>query len=193
MENPTSASSNVVLDMISNWNSSRGAWGHQEFLKGTNFISSGGASLAFKRKQAGWNRNYIAYPLLPDANNPTVLEQLKIKPVFEFFLEHDLFHADAAIASAKANEANVQYDLLARGLPALSYAAAANNLPSLSKISPSRNFDLEFLGRNPSQWPVEGHDTKQTRGHWLHSDFKNVALPYVHQMYENMISSGSLK
>ena len=194
VENPTSASSNVVLDMISNWNSSRGAWGHQEFVKGTNFLSSGGASLAFKRKQAGWNRNYIAYPLLPDANNPNVFEQLKIKPVFEVFLEQDLFHADAAIASAKANEANVQYDLLARGLPALSYAAAANNLASLNKFPVSRNFDLEIQGRNASQWPVEGHtgDPKAT-GRWLHSDFKNAALPYVQRFYENMISIGSLK
>ena len=123
-----------------------------------------------------------------------MFEQLKIKPVFEFFLEQDLFHADAAIASAKASEANVQYDLLARGLPALSYAAAANNIASLNKFPVSRNFDLEIQGRNASQWPVEGHtgDPKAT-GRWLHSDFKNAALPYVQRFYENMISIGSLK
>ena len=194
VENPTNATSNVVLDMISNWNSSRGAWGHQEYVKGTNFLSSGGASLAFKRTQAGWNRNFIAYPLLPDADDLTVREQLKIKPVFEFFMEHDLFHVDATIASAKASDINVQYDLLARGLPALSYAAAANNLASLNQFPVSRNFDLELQGRNASQWPVEGHtgDPKAT-GRWLHSDFKNAALPYVQKFYEKMLSIGFLK
>jgi hypothetical protein len=30
-------------------------------------------------------------------------------------------------------------------------------------------------------------------GRWFHSDFKNVALPYVFQMYQEMINRGSLR
>lgn len=90
VQNPTSSSSNVIWDMFINWDASRGAWGHQEFVKGTNLLSSGGGSLAFIRRQAGWNRNFLAYPSLPDANDPAVLEQLKTTPLFERFLEDDL-------------------------------------------------------------------------------------------------------
>ena len=193
VENPISSSSNVTWDMLINWSTSRGAWGHQEFVKGTNVFSSGGASWAFERTQAGWNWNYLAYLSAPDANSSTVREQLKTRPAFERFLEDDLMSADPAVASTKAGEAKVQYDLLGRALPSLSYAAAANKSIALAQMQSSRNFDMEGEGRTPNQWPTEGHtgDSKSV-GRWLHSDFKNVALPYVHQMYEAMISKGAL-
>ncbi len=153
-------------------------------------FSSGGGSLLFERTQAGWNRNFIAYPFLPDPNDSAVLELLKTDPVFEKFLERDLTQADPIVASTKAGEAKVQYDLLARALPALSYAAAVNRLQRLPN---ERVFDMEALGRTEGQWPTEGHTNSDNRDHWLHSDFKNVALPYVHQMYDAMISKGTLQ
>lgn len=194
VQNPTSTSSNVIWDMFINWDVSRGAWGHQEMIKGSNLLSSGGGSLFFSRKQAGWNRNFIAYPplFLPDANDPAVLEGLKTTPLFERFLEDDLMNADPTIASVKAGEVKVQYDLLARALPALSYAAAVNPIIAVRTRSPNRIFDMETNGRTQGQWPAENHPGISS-GRWLHSDFKNVALPYVHQMYDEMISKGSLK
>ena len=51
---------------------------------------------------------------------------------------------------------------------------------------------MEADGRTQSQWPTEGHFGPDV-GHWLHSDFKNVALPYVYQMYQAMIEKGSLQ
>jgi hypothetical protein len=51
---------------------------------------------------------------------------------------------------------------------------------------------MESEGRTQNQWPSEGH-TGDNIGDWLHSDFKNAALPYVYQMYEAMIAKGSLK
>jgi len=97
--------------------------------------------------------------------------------------------SDPAVASDKAGEAKVQYDLLARGLPALSYAAAANRVPVLGD---ARNFDMEDKGRIPGLWPQEGHAGTRA-GRWIHSDCKDVALPYVYKMYEAMIEKGSLK
>ncbi len=68
--------------------------------------------------------------------------------------------------------------------------AAANLVPALSG---DRNFNMETEGRTPNRWPSEGHTSTTTQNRWLHSDFKNAALPYVYQMYEAMIAKGSLK
>jgi hypothetical protein len=32
-----------------------------------------------------------------------------------------------------------------------------------------------------------------TQGRWLHSDFKNVALPYVYPLFLTMINRGELR
>ncbi|MBT61777.1 MAG: hypothetical protein CML13_01020, partial [Puniceicoccaceae bacterium] len=95
-------------------------------------------------------------------------------PRFKYFRESNLHGTDVASASSTAGNSNVKYDLLARGLPALSYAAAVDLLatPPLGQID---NVDMEVLGRI-SQWPSEGHTGTDESNRWLHSDFRNVAL-----------------
>jgi hypothetical protein len=168
------------------FNFTRGAWKSQELVKGVNWTTSLAAAF-MERGQGGWDAD-LAY--LFTSNASITNEQLKTRPFFDEFKENDLINADPAIASNKAGEAKVQYDLLARGLPALSYAAAANLVPALSG---NRNFNMEIEGRTQNQWPSEGHTSSTTQNRWLHSDFKNAALPYVYQMYEAMIAKGSLK
>jgi hypothetical protein len=87
-----------------------------------------------------------------------------------------------------AAEPKVRYDLLARGIPSLSYAAAANKIAAFTN---ERNFDMEADCRVPDAWPAEGHDGLRVN-RWIHSDFKNVALPYVYPMYQKMITEGAL-
>jgi hypothetical protein len=170
------------------FNLTRGAWKSQELVKGVNWTTSLAAAF-MERGQGGWDAD-LAY--LFTSNASITNEQLKTRPFFDEFKEANLINADPAIASAKAGESKVQYDLLARGLPALSFAAAANRISALDQFQPSRNFDMESEGRTQNQWPSEGH-TGDNIGDWLHSDFKNAALPYVYQMYEAMIAKGSLK
>jgi hypothetical protein len=67
----------------------------------------------------------------------------------------------------------------------MSYAVAANALPGVESV------DMEKEGRDSSKWPAEGHD-RERRGRWIHSDFKNVALPYVQPMFQEMITRGGL-
>jgi hypothetical protein len=56
------------------------------------------------------------------------------------------------------------------------------------------NFNLETEGRVTSRrWPTAGHTQAATAGHWLHSDCKNVALPFVHPFYLSMITQGDLR
>jgi len=88
----------------------------------------------------------------------------------------------------------MRYDLLARAIPAMSFAAGASSVPPTGSGAQVLNFDLETLGRtDPKQWPTEGHGSKQLVGRWLHSDFKNVALPYVTPLYTQMIKTAALR
>jgi hypothetical protein len=82
------------------------------------------------------------------------------------------------------------WDLLASGIPSMSYAAAANNVAT---IPGDKNFNMQTMrdvdtSGNP-YWPqsrVSGfYGTR-----WLHSDIKNMATPYVYPIYEKMLKEG---
>jgi hypothetical protein len=179
VENPRSGSAAIVMDMLRNMDTSKGAWGHQEMIKG----GAGLGALAFSRVQGGW------WMFAPRRINASNLGELKVRPVFFPFIDDVLMAKDKSKASAKAAEPKVQYDLLARGIPAMSYAAAANEM---AKLGREGNFNMEALGRGKSSWPADGHSEEFRAGRWIHSDFKNVALPYVHPMYHEMIARGGL-
>ena len=155
-----------------------GAWKAQELVKGKNGFESL-ASFVMERSQAGWRLN----------GDYTAGDDIKQIPRFHPFLETDLHDADPATASTKADQSdpNVRFDLLARGLPSLSYAAAVDQIDNTS----IQNFNMETSGRVPGQWPTEQH-SGDAAGNWLHSDFRNVALPYTYPMYLEMISLGGL-
>jgi hypothetical protein len=180
---------------IQGFNFSRGAWVTQEFAKGANFGESL-AVLNLSRVQGGWGESIVCTPPWGIGSLPPSPDQTR-EPYFGYFLERDLFDIAPAKASATAGQKLVQYDLLARGIPALSFAVAVHPLKPLENPdNPSldRNFDMEAHGRDSGVWPIEGHTAgSQNAGRWLHSDFKNVALPYVHKMYDEMINRGSLK
>ncbi len=188
VEDPTTSSPSLLLTVINQgFSSAHGAWGLQELAKGTLSIASG----FFSRTQAGWGEGAYWFPQ-PNTVNPSNAALME-HPFFEAFKETDLTNPTAAIASAKAGSKNVQYDLLARGIPALSFATAVHKLAPLDNLNPSlnRNFNMESDGRTQNQWPTTGHSGNDA-GRWLHSDFKNVSLPYVYQMYQAMIEKGSL-
>jgi hypothetical protein len=55
-----------------------------------------------------------------------------------------------------------------------------------TSTEPITNYDLEKKGRSTAL-PEQGHGSKDAKNRWLHSDFKNVALPYVHPFFSYMI------
>jgi hypothetical protein len=185
------------------WDFNTGVWKAQELVKGVNWTKSG-LALLMDRGQGGWRFNPAWYLVRGQTNSGPITNRrfsseagesdvptgsLKTQPFFLPFLESELFSFNATTASDKAAEKKVQYDVLARGIPSKSYAMAANLVAAFG----DRTFDMEASGRTIRQWPTEGHTGEGNQGRWLHSDFKNVALPYVHQMFEAMITRGSLK
>jgi hypothetical protein len=101
----------------------------------------------------------------------------------------------AAKASAKAASPTAEYDLLARALPAsaLCRRRSPTCWGSNEASRAALNFDLEANGRLPGAWPVQGHTGTSDVGRWLHSDFKNVARPFVYPMYRELILKGDLQ
>ena len=155
----------------------RGAWKAQEMVKGKNGFESL-ASILMERSQAGWRLN----------GDYEIADGIIESPRFHPFLESDLHSADTNTGSNKAAETspNVRFDLLARGVPALSYAAAVDAVPGTS----IQNVDMQIDGRVNGIWPTEEHSGDLSG--WLHSDFRNVALPYNFKIYLEMINRGDL-
>jgi len=98
-------------------------------------------------------------------------------------LEAELTGRDQSLAEARAAEPKVRYDLLARGIPASSYAVAANYVQLLG---PDRNFDMALQGVTNGALPTPNAEFR-------HSDFKNVAMMYVRPVFEHLVQKGQLK
>ncbi len=82
-------------------------------------------------------------------------------------------------ASNLAADNDVQWHLLAEVIPAMSFAAAANNVEGMQG-----NYNMMD---NAVGWP-----SSRGNNNWRHSDFKNVSLNYVRSTFEEMISIGGL-
>ena len=187
-----------------------GVWKTQELLKGVGWTRSLGA-LPMERSQGGWGFNSAwrgrFVPRGPDRMlggrfellSPTVAAritdaQLRVHPFFRPFDLRWLHVPSISPTSPLLEAPRVRYDLLARGLPALSPAAGAIAFPFLGGRGTVTNYDLESQGRPWSgNWPTEGHQSPLTQGRWLHSDFKNVALPYAYPLFLTMINRGELR
>ena len=196
----------TVFNLIINppFDPGRGTWVAQEFVKG-------GTSQILQhiqsRNQGGWvfNNNHRASSTLhqgywiedgilnsvyrlytpEEAQDGILDEQLRQIPFFKPFRESNLF--EPALGSAMASLPKVQYDVLARGIPAQSYSIAANPHPAFRA-----NYNMSGMFRNStSDWPEEGH-SGFSEDKWLHNDFKNVAFNYLHKMYQKMVDLGEL-
>ena len=191
-----------------------GVWKTQELLKGVGWARSL-ASVAMERSQAGWGfnpqwrGNYVPgnqsnglggyyEKLAPEIAAQLLPAQLLPNPFFAKFLNAQLLSTQKFIGDLTAGGPRVKYDLLARAIPSLSYAAGAEPMPLLGSFRTGQtgttNFNLETEGRVATRrWPTAGHTQSATAGHWLHSDCKNVALPFVHPFYLSMITQGDLR
>jgi hypothetical protein len=186
-----------------------GVWKTQELLKGVGWSRSLGA-IAMERSQGGWGFNpawrgrYVPHGstksagghyerLTPAEAAQLTAIQLQKDPFFGPFSESWLHEPRPTRLTPLLDSTHARYDLLARAIPAMSFAAGAAPIPPQANSRLIKNFDLEAAGRNPVRWPTEGHTARNTAGRWLHSDFKNVALPFVQPLFSKMISDAALR
>ena len=197
--NSVTEASIVKLVFNQGFNFSDNVWKYQELIKGLSWYNSI-ARVFIDRRQAGWAFNDDWW-LWADADEGSKVKytpsqartisnsRLINKPFFDNFMEREIQSSQKNIGSLKASENKVVYDLLARGIPALTYATGVSSLNDNVKF----NYDLELLGRSTSHWPTAGHENPSQKQRWLHSDIKNVALPIIYPTFQMMVSQGLLK
>ena len=93
-----------------------------------------------------------------------------------------------SLGSNNAVELKVQYDTLARGIPAMSFAGTTHNIPGAVE-----NFDTHHtMNTDETQWPIESHTEKINQECWRHGDMREVALLHGYKLYQQMITTGNL-
>ena len=127
----------------------------------------------------GFNTEYYWRVHFPEDTEEITPEDLRQHSFFKPFCITDLYSTNG---SAVAENIDVRRKLLAEALPATSRATGRNRQ---NDWGDSRNADLMTL---KTSWPAE-----RSNGNWLHGDFKDVAYPFVHQFYEDMVSTGGLQ
>jgi hypothetical protein len=190
-----------------------GAWKTQEMLKGVGWTRSL-ASVAMERTQGGWGFNgawrgrFVQRPgsgrgsghyerMTPLAAGRIGSAQLITDPFFRPFKEDWLHSIRRPRVSPMIDDSLVRYDLLARGIPAVTFAAGAVPL-SNKKMEGGmgkkhQDINLEEEGRiAANRWPTEAHKANRAPGRWLHSDYKNAALPFVFPLFNQMIKQTNL-
>ena len=195
-------SASVLATLWSGRGIDYGAWKTQELLKGVGLARSLAAP-AMERSQGGWGFNaawrgrYVPHGpmpkdgghyerMSPEAAAKIAEPQLRVYPFFRHFAEVWLHQPDTFRVSPLLSDRPLRYDLLARAIPAMTYAAGGAPIPSQGQ-APVTNFDLERYGRKKEgRWPNRGHTDEKRAGRWLHSDFKNVALPFVHPLFHQL-------
>lgn len=198
--------------------SDHGAWVFQEQRKGR-FVS---VVMNIRRAQAGWrtmtasSRPRDILRAQPEAR----LLLLRTRPAFADFREPDLQHPDLGAASrgsravARAQGGSfgwgsralppgadwtVREELLAHAIPALSAPAGAvpvagcdnYRMDGLGAGDPPANGLLPF----PLGWPAGVEAAPHVPSPapvWRHSDWRNVAYPYVHPVFAHIVRETGL-
>ncbi len=201
----------TVPDLIGDvWlDQGRLSWVMQEMIKGRRGpLGVYAYELVMPDQHGGWEYNthwsegnaHNWDKLEPEDTIGISTEQLREQPFFRRFIaagdgeaarflnyDGSVLHAplgdDAANHQARLPE--TQYKILAEAIPALSFAAAANEVESFNRINDGRNIEMQEL---QNEWPKNRRVTD-----WLHSDFKNVAFNYVYKLYDRIVKEGVLK
>ena len=77
-----------------------------------------------------------------------------------------------------------QNDIIAQGVPALSYAAGVTN----ALLGFDKNYDVNTHKQNG--W---GRSGSPYYDRWLHSDLKNMAYLYTYGLFNELVSRGGLQ
>lgn len=189
---PGMNSASIVAKLFQEGPMAQGSWKMQELAKGVDWSASLG-SLVLSRGQSGWSfapdwklsaagGHYTGINSrlrTPDETREISDEALRTRPFFGRFLEKDLMSSTADVVAKKLQLPDVTYDLLARAIPAKSYAAAANPI----KASGFDNYHM----------PEKGGTLPAGHTRWRHSDLKVIALPNIAPLYLEVIAKGALR
>ena len=96
-----------------------------------------------------------------------------------------VFRHDPSTMFVSNITAQVVNDILAQGVPALSSAAGIN---AITPPGWDRNYNAN--DHKPNGW---GRSGAPYNDRWLHSDLRNMAYFYTHDLFDQLVSQGGLK
>jgi hypothetical protein len=190
----------------------QGVWVYNEMVKGTPVLAA--SLTGDIHGGWGFNRDHMTYhdpggparppkgewlPLSPGNAAALAEDELRLSPFFRPFSSGDndfpnwadgaWLYDGVAVAedhlpgaafpgNDRSNYMN-HAKILAEAVPAVSQPAGAVPLTSEPLFD---NIDMSAGYRNPAFWPERSDPEKEER--WLHSDYLNLALPFVHELYQ---------
>lgn len=170
----------------------RHSWQKQELFKGTAYdhlIDLG------TTRYAGWgfnstvtgpdiNGDYQVQPAYTvDQANMASDSMLRTNPVFTAY--------PAWLVGANALTTSQINEILAMGIPSITPAAGCEGIPAFDDNGvPQYDLDGSALRANAASWPNRSAPDDQ---HWLHSDLKSVAYPFVYPLFDTIATEGDLK
>lgn len=192
-------------------------WAYNEMVKGTNTLAA--TLTGDRHGGWGFNRHYMRWvdpggpahppagewqPLsVDDANRidplttlsePFFLPFAGADPDFPQWGDGDWLYHEQTIANARLPDPKTlsppigllknRAKIIAEAIPALCDATGATSLPDIPLF---QNINLDAAYRDPAKWPLRADVGKRQR--WLHSDYLNPALPFVHRLYETCVES----
>jgi len=181
-----------------NWltiNKRRYAWHKQALLKGRGIIvATQWAGWGFW-EEYWWPFNSNVYTMtqanaLDDAT-------LRTAPVFRHYPENN----NGKNMFTNSIPQTLQNEILARGIPELSYNIGYTNLATtLNAIGPDRHFDMHTstdIRRTDGAWPqrdvvFSGSNNSRPK-RWLHTDLMNVSYFHTYKLFDLIINKGNMK
>jgi hypothetical protein len=154
---------------------------NQEMRKGSFLVS------LLANGEAGWGRNslglngYSQYSI--DQANKIPDSKLRTNSFFGWFDDAKLYTASG---STEAANYNLRAQILGDGIPALSNPAGANYMDKFGQ-NIDRNMDVYRPGSyKQGLWPISDN-------RWHHSNIIEVAHPFNHVVFENIINDGGFR
>jgi hypothetical protein len=167
-------------------NARRYVWHKQALFKGRSGL--------YGTTWAGWGFWEWALPLVgkvysKDEANTLTNDELRTAPVFR--------HNPDEMFTSNIVE-SVQNEILARGMPELSYSIGATNVLKLANYGAGRNLDLNTSAfrRDDEAWPrrnIKYGDDEDAWLRWLHSDLINLPHYYTHKLFKKLVEEGDMK
>jgi hypothetical protein len=168
-------------------NARRYVWHKQALFKGRSSL--------YGTRWAGWGFWEWALPLVGkvysrDEANALTDDELRAEPVFRHNPD-EMFTSNIVV--------EVRNNLLARGIPELSYPIGYTNVAKLNTYGTTvRNFDvnLSAFRRDDEGWPqrdVDFNDGGERPKRWLHTDLINLPHYYTHKLFKKLAEEGDMK
>jgi hypothetical protein len=162
------------------------AWYIQEQIKGTDF----GSSVMQEPSQGGWGFNHYwdlidtSSPMPAQNANALATNQFTTNTFFTPFTDSNLTGTNG---SAEAARYTVRAQVLGAAIPVLSFAVGRN---ATGKFGKSGDTDMMTL---EDGWPSVRLASRTDLNNWYHSDAKNVAYPFTHLLWQQIVNQGLLK